>query len=216
MSSDDSQGNRRSADGNAVPTPDEAAGRQSVGADAGADDREHVGELYWGLLATSVVLWLSVQVGLMFALPDRVPLHWSDRTQADSWTSRFGAFVALWVPLIIPAVLPLCSRIVMHRPVKGMIRARSFWAGSPANLRRFERLLREDLILVSVMYMVVLAWLSFTVGLAAKDENGAIPQAMFTVPTILFVLGVCAVISQGIWGKRYDPEQHFDLEAPEE
>lgn len=117
-----------------------------------------------------VLLWLGVLAWQVAVLPERVPTHFGADGRADGWSSRTGAlaFSAL-IPLLVVLPMPLLSRLALWAP--GQINApnKEWWTATGPRLRRFERLMREDLWLITTVTLLLLVAGQVGIVLAARS-----------------------------------------------
>lgn len=154
--------------------------------------------LLGGLASAATWVWLAMTA------PDRVPTHWSGETP-DGWSSKPAALVlcALLLPGIALGITQL-SRLATAWPVGINVPHKDWWLAEPRRLVRFERLLREDMMLIAAALLGLSALMNVTIGVAAHRRDGAMPTAVFVLALVLVVGGVLTVVARMLLG-RYDP-----------
>lgn len=156
------------------------------------------------LAAAAVAVWLVTLAVVYVTLPDRVPTHWSSGTTPDQWSSRFGAILpALIGPIGVNVVLAGVSRLVLRWPQGINAPNKEYWLATPARLRRFERLLREDMSLIGALCLVLFAAIAVLMAVAARRPGGEMPGVFFAVIMIGFIAGMMAVLWRMFSHGRY-------------
>lgn len=164
-----------------------------------------------GLLVCSALVWLGVLAWQVIALPEMLPIRFDFSGEPTSWWGRTSALVfsvLLAAVLVLPAAL--LSRVVLRAP--GAISAPNseWWTATPRRLRRFERLLREDLLLLAVSALVLLAVGQAGITVAANSADFALPVAVqigFVVPVVGMIV---VVIRMCGGGGRYDKQPELE------
>ncbi len=159
----------------------------------------------------SVVVWLGVLVWLAESLPDRVPTHWSLSSVPDAWSSKPAALAILVVvPLVMFLPMPLISRLVLSHPDIVNAPYKEWWLDTPRRLVRFERLLREDLWLMTAVSLLLIAAIGLIIGQAATTPDGRVdPWWMWlTIVGYLAVIGL--LVARMLAGRRYRPFDSLD------
>lgn len=155
------------------------------------------------LVAGLVVVWLGVLAWQVDVLPERVPTHFDSAGRADGWSSRTGALASsLLLPLLIALPLPLFSRLVLLWPAGISAPNRDWWTATAPRLRRFERLLREDLWLIAASVMVALIGVQVAITDAAVAGTDTLPSASSRGPLIVGAVGIGVVLVR-VLGGRY-------------
>ncbi len=173
--------------------------------------REPLSDPVRAVAALSVVLWLGVMVWLAVSLPDRVPTHWSTSPLADGWSSKPAALALLiGLPLVTFLPIPLLSRLMLSLPDLVNAPYKDWWLGTPQRLVRFERLLREDLWLITGASLLLMAAIGLIIGQAATTPGGqADPWWMWaTIVGYLAVIGL--IVARMLAGRRYRPPGSLD------
>lgn len=155
------------------------------------------------LMAGLTVLWLGVLAWQVAVLPERVATHFDGSGQADGWSSKTGALVfSTMMPLAVVFPMPLLSLLAIRWPQSINAPNRDWWIASGARLRRFERLLREDLWLITAAALVMI--IAIQVGITETALSGAdsMPMAYIWVPLAVLFVGIGAVIVRML-GSRY-------------
>lgn len=150
-----------------------------------------------GLVAVFTAAWLAVLVWQVMVLPERVPTHFGSGGEADGWSSKQGALAfSVAMPLLTAYPLPLLSRLAVHWPHTINAPNREWWTATAPRLRRFERLIREDMWLMTVLMLGLFTAIQISIVMAARSESGDLP------PALLFgVLGVFLALT-GVWMAR--------------
>lgn len=155
------------------------------------------------LIAGLTVIALGVLAWQVAVLPDRVPTHFDGAGQADGWSSKAGAlmFSAL-MPLAVVYPMPLMSLLAIRWPQSINAPNRDWWTATGPRLRRFERLLREDLWLISAATLVLLVAIQVGITETAVANAGAMPMAYIWGPMAVLFVGIGAVMIR-MMGSRY-------------
>ena len=158
-----------------------------------------------------VLLWLGVLAWQVAVLPERVPTHFGADGRADGWSSRTGAlaFSAL-IPLLVVLPMPLLSRLALWAP--GQINApnKEWWTATGPRLRRFERLMREDLWLITTVTLLLLVAGQVGIVLAARSGGDAMPTWILPVALVVFLVAIGAVMARMFIGGRYAAQPDLD------
>lgn len=155
------------------------------------------------LVAGLVVVWLAVLAWQVAVLPDRVPTHFDSAGRADGWSSRTGALASsLLLPLVIALPLPLLSRLALRWPAAISAPNRDWWTATAPRLRRFERLLREDLWLIAASMIGALIGVQVAITDAAVAGADSLPSAYSRGPLIVAAVGMGLVLVR-VLGGRY-------------
>lgn len=168
------------------------------------ETREPSGRNYRIFVLAAALTSAATWVWLALTAPERVPTHWSGQTP-DSWSSKPAALAmcALLLPGVALGISQL-SRLVTFWPASINVPHKDWWLESPRRLVRFERLLREDMLLITAGLLGLSALMNVTIGIAAHRPDGAMPTAVFVMTLVLVVGGVLAVVARMLLG-RYDP-----------
>lgn len=162
-----------------------------------------------GLTAVFTVAWLAVLVWQVWVLPDRVPTHFGPGGDADGWSSKQGALaLAVALPLLAAYPLPLLSLLVLRWPAGINAPNQEWWTATAPRLRRFERLMREDLWLFAVLMLGLFTVIQVSIVVAARSEDGNAPAALLFGPLVVF-LALTGVLMARMVGSRY-AEQDVD------
>lgn len=156
------------------------------------------------LAAVAVVVWLGVLVWQVMVLPEQVPTHFGAGGEPDGWSSKPGAlaFSAL-LPLLVVLPIPLTSMLVVRAPDLINAPNKEWWTATAPRLRRFERLLREDLWLITVMTLALLVAAQVGIVIAAESADGRMPEWLFGVALVAFLAGMGVVLARMCAGGRY-------------
>ena len=173
--------------------------------------REPAARWIVGLFTASAVLWLGVLAWQVIALPEMLPVQFDFSGEPTSWWSKASALgfaVLMAAVLVLPAAT--VPGLVFRAPRSISAPNSDWWTATPRRLRRFERLLREDLLLLAVTCLALLAVGQVGMTLAANSANHALPvatQIAFVVP----VLGMIVVIIRMCGGGgRYDRQDGLE------
>lgn len=154
-------------------------------------------------MAGLTILWLAVLAWQVAVLPERVPTHFDASGQADEWSSRAGALASSVLgPLVLVFPLPLMARLAVRWPQSINAKNRDWWMASGQRLRRFERLLREDLWLISAAMLIMLMLVQAGITESALSGAGALPMAYIWVPITVLLVGIGVAVARML-GKRY-------------
>ena len=161
------------------------------------------------LVVAVTVVWLAVLGWQVTALPERVPIHFDSGGEADGWSSRAEAlaFSAL-LPLALAYPLPLLSKIAVYAPDWINSSNRKWWIATAPRLRRFERLQREDLWLITASLVLLLAAVQASIVVAARSPDESISQVFLFGPLAVFLVVLVVVVAR-MFGSRY-AEQDVD------
>lgn len=186
-------------------------GQNSISDEARRLPREPAAPWTVGLFVCSAVLWLGVFVWQVIALPERFPVRFDFGGEPTSWWGKTSALVFL-VLMAAVMVLPaaLLPRVVFRAP--GAISAPNshWWTATPQRLRRFERLLREDLLLLAASALMLLAVGQVGMMIAADSADFALPVAM-QIAIVAPVVGMIVVVIRMCGaGGRYAKEPELE------
>lgn len=189
------------------PSPEEV---RRVAQEARDLPREQLERGVLGCLGLVVAVWAVTVAVVATKLPERVPTHWSGETP-DGWSSRTGA-IALFVltPIAISALLVLVSGPVMRWPQSINAPQKEEWLRTPQRLRTLERLMREDMVLLSALIFALFALITATTGWAAHQPGGAMPGWLIGGVLLLFVVGMLTFLVTRMLGSRYTPTDTVD------
>lgn len=156
------------------------------------------------LAVTVILVWLGVLAWQVAVLPERVPTHFGAGGEADGWSSRNGAvaFSAL-LPLLIVLPTPLMSKLTLWAPELINVPNKQWWTASGARLRRFERLLREDLWLITALTLALLVAGQVGIVMAARSGTDQMPGWALPGALVVFIVGLGAVLARMFVGGRY-------------
>lgn len=125
-------------------------------------------------------------------------------------TSRWilATFAGAAVVMVAPALL--IPRVVLRAPNLVSAPNSPWWTAAPGRLRRFERLIREDLYLLAAAALLLLALGEIGITIAATSESGGMPVVIL-VAMIVPMAGLIAVVVRMIGGGgRYDRQPDLD------
>lgn len=163
------------------------------------------------LVAGAAVLWVGVLVWAVVALPERVPTQFEFGGPPTSWSSKEGTLavmVGTTAVLALPAAL--VSWALFRSPASISAPNRQWWTATPARFRRFERLMREDLLLLAAVGLLLMAVAQAGIIVAAHSASGGMPP--WLLPAILVPLAgmVFVIVRMTGAGGRY--AEHPDLD----
>lgn len=171
--------------------------------DARALPREPTARWILVLMAGLTIVWLGVLAWQVAVLPDRVPTHFDSAGEADGWSSKAGAMAfSAVVPLAVVFPMPLLSLLAIRWPQSINSPHRDWWIATGPRLRRFERLMREDLWLISAATLVMLIAIQVGITETAVSGAGAMPMAYIWAPMAVLFVGIGAVMIRML-GRRY-------------
>lgn len=167
--------------------------------------REPVAPWIRVLAIVVALLWLGVLAWQIVVLPERVPVQFEVGGPPTSWSSRLGALV---FPVLMVAAVTLPAAfvpaLVFRAPGSISAPNRQWWTATPARLRRFERLLREDLLLLGVAGTVLIVVVQVQITLAARSPDGQAPPEMW-LAMVVALAGLLVPFARMIGaGGRYD------------
>lgn len=186
-------------------------GSNPVGDEARQLPREPTAQWIVRLFVCTAVLWLCVFAWQVIALPEMLPVQFDFGGAPTSW---WGKTSALLFVVLVAAVLVLpaaaMSSLVLWAPGSISAPNSDWWTATPLRLRRFERLLREDLLLLAVSGLLLLAVGQVGMTLAANSADPMLPvgvQIAFVVPVVgLIVVVIRMVGGGGRYGKQPELE----------
>lgn len=181
--------------------------RRQVAREARLMAREPAGWLPRLVLLVATVAWLAMLAWLVQTLPDRVPTHWSGGGTPDGWSSReFALGFAVVGPLVFAYPLLLLSRLTIVWPQGINAPYKEWWLETPRRLVRFERLVREDLMLIVGATVLLLVGMDVLMGYAAHRPGGQVPGWWFLAATGAFLVVLGWVVVRMLIGPRYRPD----------
>lgn len=158
------------------------------------------------VLGVATLAWLATLGWLAATLPERVPTHWSGSGTPDGWSSRpFALGFALLAPLLFAYPLLWLSRLTVIWPDGINTPHKELWLDTPRRLVRFERLLREDLMLMAGLTVLLLTGVDLVIGYAAHQPGGLVPWWVFLVLVGGFLVLIGLVTVRMLVGSRYRP-----------
>lgn len=156
------------------------------------------------LAVAAVAVWLAVVLWQVVVLPDRVPTHFDGSGQADGWSSKNGTLAfSVLIPLVFVIPLPMLARMVLHWPQSINAPNRDWWITSGPRLRRFERLLREDLWLITVLALALLGAIQVGIVVVAQAGSESLPMWVTFGSLGVFSVGLISVLARMYAGGRY-------------
>lgn len=155
------------------------------------------------LVAVCTVVWLAVLAWMVAVLPERVPTHFGTGGEPDGWSSKVGALAfAVLMPLLFAYPLPLISKLVMRWPEGINVPNREWWTATAPRIRRFERLIREDMWLMAALMLGLFVAVEVSIVVASQSESGEQSSAFFLGPLVVF-LALTGVVVARMIGSRY-------------
>ena len=149
------------------------------------------------------IVWLGVLAWQVAVLPDLVATHFDSSGEPDGWSDKTSALaISVLGPLAVAFPMPLMSLLVVRWPQSINVPNREWWTATGPRLRRFERLLREDLWLISAATLVVLVAVDVGITETAISESGQMPMVYVWGPIAVVLVGVAAVMTRML-GSRY-------------
>lgn len=156
------------------------------------------------LITGLVAVWLGVLAWQATVLPERVPTHFGSGGEPDGWSSKSGALAfSVLGPLLFALPLPLMSLMVLRWPSSINVPNKQWWTASGARLRRFERLLREDLWLITALTLALLVAGQVGIVMAARSGTDQMPGWALPGALVVFIVGLGAVLARMFVGGRY-------------
>lgn len=186
-----------------------ALGRKSA-QEAAALPKEPAGALPRTALTAAIAVWSAMFAVAVIYLPEQVPIHWSAASEgfsrADNWASKPAALGFLAMAFVSVMALTLLPRIVVRIPELINSPHRDWWMASGVRLVRYERLLREDLMLIIAATVTLLTGIGIQVILAARTPGGATATWVFWALLGIYLAAIALVLARMIGGRRYRPE----------
>lgn len=175
---------------------DQERNRTQVVQAAKALPREPTTRWVLAVVAALTLVWLGVLAWQVMTLPAQVPQHWSSGDIPDRWAPKAEAVITSAVmPLIFAYPMPLLSRLALSWPDALNVPNKQWWLATPRRLVRFERLLREDLWLMTAWMLVVFIAVEVIITVAAGRPGGAVsfaPMAILLAVLIVAMIGYIA------------------------
>ena len=152
----------------------------------------------------TVVVWLAVLAWQVVALPERVPVHFGSGGEPDGWSGKAGALAfSSLLPLTVFVLIPLTSLLVLRAPEFINGPNKEWWTATAPRLRRFERLVREDLWLIVVVTLALLVAMQVGIVIAAESPDQRMPEQLLFGGMAVFGIGIVAVLVRMYAGGRY-------------
>lgn len=163
-------------------------------------------QVFWGALS---ILGLTL-VAMWLLLPPQVPIHWgavglNGLAEPDNWTTRTGAVVLLGIIGAALTFLVLFSRLVLAVPAAINHPQKDRWTASGPRLIRFERLMREDLMLIVGATHLLLAATAVQVIMSANRPDGAMPGWVLWAELGIYLAAIGVIIARMVGSSRYRP-----------
>ena len=183
------------------------ARRRRVAEEARGLDREPAARWARLALVVATAAWLATIAWMAATLPEQVPTHWSASGTPDGWSSKAGAlaFVVLLPALLFFPMIWL-SRLVLVWPDGVNAPHKEWWLDRPRRLVRFERLLREDLMVIVSVTVLLMVAIDLITGYAAHQPGGTVPAWWFPVVLVAFLAVLTLVTVRMFVGGRYRPD----------
>lgn len=188
-----------------------AAEEQRAAAEAAEAGPEPASALPKVVLALAVLVWGASFLLAVVVLPDLVPTHWSGSSgsdglaRADGWSSKPSALVFMALTFAGVTALMLLSRLVIKAPASINISNKDWWTAQGSRLVRFERLLREDLMLIVAATITLLAAIDVQIVVASRLADGASPWWIFWALLGAYFAALSLIIVRMLAGARYRP-----------
>ncbi|WP_131104082.1 DUF1648 domain-containing protein [Ornithinimicrobium sufpigmenti] len=183
------------------------ARRSRIAQEARQLDREPAGWPARLLLALATVAWLATLVWLALTLPEQVPTHWSSGGTPDGWSSKASALLFVTaIPLLLFYPLIWLSRLVIVWPQAVNTPHKEWWLERPRRLVRFERLVREDLMVIVAVSLLLMVGSDLIIGYAAHEPGGTVPGWWFPALLVAYLLVLGVVMLRMMGGPRYRPD----------
>lgn len=186
-----------------------AALRKQVAAEARALPREPAVAWVRAVLGSVTTLWLAALAWSLATLPERVPIHWSSfEGIPDSWASKPVALTLSFVlPLVLVYPLLWLSRLVFVAPDLVNVPHKEWWLRTPRRLARFERLLREDVMLLVSATLLLMVVSDVQIGYAAHQPDGRVSGWTLYAPVGGFLALTALILLRMMMGGRYRPHE---------
>lgn len=163
------------------------------------------------LAVAAVAVWLAVIAWQVVVLPDRVPTHFDGAGQADGWSSKNGALAfSVLIPLLVVLPMPLLSRMALHWPNAINGPNRQWWTATPRRLIRFERLMREDLWVITALTMALLVAIQVGITLTAVAGNESMSTTFLFGGLGVYLVAMVGVLARMYGGGRYVEQADLD------
>ncbi|GAA1717001.1 DUF1648 domain-containing protein [Dietzia cercidiphylli] len=163
------------------------------------------------LVVATVVVWLAVLAWQVVVLPERVPIHFGSGGEPDGWSSKAGALAfSSLLPLTVFVLIPLTSLLVLRAPEFINGPNKEWWTATAPRLRRFERLVREDLWLIVVVTLALLVAMQVGIVIAVDAPGQRIPEEFLFGGMAVFGVGLVAVMVRMYAGNRYAEQPDLD------
>lgn len=188
---------------------------RGIAAEARELPREPTARWIRALALVATVAWAAVLAWQVVALPERVPTSFGVTGEPREWSSRGEALAfAVLLPLAAAFPLPLMSLLALHYPSAINAPNREWWTATAPRLRRFERMIREDLWLIAIVMLGLFTAIQVgttRAALAADDSGGGSgcgagcgsgSDALFGVGMVVFLVLTVAVVVR-IYAGRY-------------
>ena len=160
------------------------------------------------VLAVATMAWLATLAWMAATLPERVPTHWSTGGTPDGWSSRASALAfAVLTPLVLLYPMVWISRLAMIWPAGINAPHKEWWLDRPRRLVRFERLLREDLMVIVAMTVLLMVGIDLIIGYAAHRPGGAVPGWWFGALVGGYLVALTLATVRMMTGSRYRPDE---------
>lgn len=163
------------------------------------------------LVVATVVAWLAVLAWQVMVLPERVPTHFGSGGEPDGWSSKAGALAfSSLLPLTVFVLIPLTSLLVLRAPEFINGPNKEWWTATAPRLRRFERLVREDLWLIVVVTLALLVAMQVGIVIAVDAPGQRMPEEFLFGGMAVFGVGLVAVMVRMYAGNRYAEQPDLD------
>ncbi len=161
------------------------------------------------LVAALSVVWLAILAWQIQVLPETVPTHFGTSGEPDGWSSKKGALAfSVLLPLLSAYPLPLMALLVLRWPAGINGPNREWWTATAPRLRRFERLMREDLWLVAALMLGLFVAIQVYITLTARAADGQGLEWVFPAVMVSFLVLIGVVLAR-MYGGRYAEQPHL-------
>ena len=157
------------------------------------------------------MVWVAIFIWQVAALPAVFAIQFDFSGGPTRWWGKWSALglsVVLAAVMVAPALF--ISWLVLRAPRQISAPNSHWWMATPRRLRRFERLLREDLLLLAAASLLMLSIGEAGITVAANSLDGGMPTAIL-VAMLVPLAGLFVVIARMIGaGGRYDSQPELD------
>ncbi|WP_409483054.1 DUF1648 domain-containing protein [Arsenicicoccus dermatophilus] len=171
--------------------------------------REPMEPLVRVLAALAVSAWVGVLVWSWRMLPERVPLHWGDGSgHPDRWGGRTEWLITSLPVGLLVLSMPFLSRLSFVWPDGINAPHKEWWLDEPRRLVTFERLVREDLWLMTASTLAFVTAMEGLTVVSARRGDAVLPEGWFWGLLGGFLLLIGLATLRMVRGSRYRPTPH--------